>query len=666
MNDVKWYNIPAKALSKITPTPFIEHQKELLATPLLSNKLGKMPLSICVESIDGDLCAMKTTDRDFHSSLSLFGPILLFLFWTIAVVLFTEQKKEHLPEIWEQVNLARQKYGEKDFYLQPHYSKKMEIVRYVNYSKEITFDRYLYYRYNGSDNNIFLILLDFLIFGTLISLTIFLPIYIRRFYKNPPPLFIDRKRQLFFSWRKGKVYAAHYSQVGFSQLRVQLHSSETRGLILYTLDRNNSLTNRIFSIHMYRERNSSSEQQKRFILPYVFIVNYLLYGKSPVFEGDILRTPAPRKCHEDEKPADFDEQITRILAALETISATRKNIHAPEAWRPDPSLLIEQEEDLLKLPAKPKSKRELKAFSMLKSINDKQCVLIGRSLALPRIFLFLLYLAIEIPISGWYISTFISHKEWEESIILEEVEKLRQEYGKNFHLKNDLPASFSPEKYIAGLDIEDNNSIPIWNFIYHRLHYDDRIRDKEYDSGIFNLYYFDFSDYIIYFGQFLIFILLILHILFLIPQDLIIIDRERQIIFSPSLKLNVARYQQVGISYQLTPLPQSKPDGLILYFISNKNTLCSTNFRFHITKCLWGKKRHSIHTDIQAFIINYIIKGKKSVSEIDFKRGSSLFWRTGRLSFYFDDKIEHILAELDKRNHEIQEKKTSNIGNTLP
>ncbi|MBD2790518.1 hypothetical protein ID858_18785, partial [Xenorhabdus sp. DI] len=100
------------------------------------------------------------------------------------------------------------------------------------------------------------------------------------------------QRQLFFSWYKGKVYAARYSQVGVSNQTDPMKIVHLMGLAMYTLDDNNALARRAFQMCLSYGSLWGFNTRLRQDEAHAFIVKYLLQGKDAVAATDYKRFPA--------------------------------------------------------------------------------------------------------------------------------------------------------------------------------------------------------------------------------------------------------------------------------------------------------------------------------------------------------------------------------------
>ncbi|MEQ1963934.1 hypothetical protein ABLB69_12340 [Xenorhabdus khoisanae] len=302
------------SIHDMTPTPLIDQQETLLAIPLVKKSYEALQSYLPLHSIDDNQCVLRNTQR--FARTIVFFPILigiLMIFYN-SISDFLEQRKHNEAYILKWVEHVREKYGE-NFYLRKDLPDHMEDVIFIGNDKTISFWKYLYYRYNYFHASTKFLITDFLQFSFLLAFSLYL-IHRCFFWRLQAPLFIDRNRQLFFSWYKGKVYAARYSQVGISNQTEPMKIVHLMGLALYTLDDNNTLARRVFQMFLSYGSLWGFNTKLRQDEAHAFIVKYLVQGKDSVAATDYKRFPALFLL-KDKKPTDFDQQLERILAALD-------------------------------------------------------------------------------------------------------------------------------------------------------------------------------------------------------------------------------------------------------------------------------------------------------------------------------------------------------------
>ncbi|WP_340616206.1 hypothetical protein [Xenorhabdus entomophaga] len=309
-------------LHDVTPTRLIDQQESLLAMPLVKKSYEALQSYLPLHSIDDNQCTLRNTQR-FTRTIVLFPLlILMLLFFHNNISDFIDQRKHDEAFILKWIELVRKEYGE-EFYLRKDLPDNMEDVLFIGNDKTISFWKYLYYRYNYFHASTKLLITDFLQFSFLLAFSLYL---IQRcfFWKLQAPLFIDRDHQLFFSWHKGKVYAARYSQVGISNQTDPMKIVHLMGLALYTLDNNNTLARRAFQMCLSYGSLWGFNTKLRQDEAHAFIVKYLVLGKDSVAATNYKRFPA-LFLFKDKKPADFEEQLERILTELDQRDSEKIN-----------------------------------------------------------------------------------------------------------------------------------------------------------------------------------------------------------------------------------------------------------------------------------------------------------------------------------------------------
>ncbi len=189
---------------------------------------------------------------------------------------------------------SEKKYGD-NFYLRNDLPDYMEGASYIGNDKDISLRKYLHYRYNFSEygNDVFITDMIFL----LLYLLIIPPfVWAMFFLRRQAPLIIDRERQIFYTWYKGKAYAARYPQVGMAE------KTNILFLKVYGLDENNQLIGRGFipNVSSYSFAFLSSGNDKGLAL--AFIVKFLLNGKEAVSKVDYKRREPLIWWSKDKRP----------------------------------------------------------------------------------------------------------------------------------------------------------------------------------------------------------------------------------------------------------------------------------------------------------------------------------------------------------------------------
>ncbi|MEQ2026970.1 hypothetical protein ABLB84_14655 [Xenorhabdus szentirmaii] len=459
------YAIPAK--------PFVDRKIELLKIPFAKYDQEALKGFIPLTGIDDDVCSIQRAGQSLHYEFLCFSLVILSLiFGLFYYTAFEEQQLNHYKKIKAQVTLTKKKYGE-HYYLLPTLPENMALARYVDDEKTRSFWTELHYRYSYSEHKLTYQILDILMF-LLLLICFSLPFYLYYFHPLPPPLFIDRKRQIIFTWHKGNVFVSRYSQVNMFQYDYKI--AETKlitALGLYTQDKNQKLLQYLFRPNVLISLNET-DIRKKALAPYIFMVQYLCNGKEAIAESCYGLIKPSRFWREERKPGDFDKQMARILAALDAGETAPSPSLATKSSSLSAYLshtyLIDAEKALLEMPMKPKNRRELKAFAPLKSINDRYCVLRSRRPVL-RFSLLFLALLLCILVFNHNVENYNRTKGWEKPEILKDVQSVRIEYGDNFHLRDDLSPSLDGLKFINGLGLNVDDPLPDWAYLYYRLHY---------------------------------------------------------------------------------------------------------------------------------------------------------------------------------------------------
>ncbi|PHM37307.1 hypothetical protein [Xenorhabdus innexi] len=296
------------------PNLLIDQQESLLAMPMEKKSYEALKSYLPLNSVDDTQCTLRNPQRLVRIMVLFPLLIAVLLIFHHNVVDFLVQKKDDDVNILRWVKIIREEYGE-DFYLRKDLPNKIESARFIGNDKTVSFWKYLYYRYNYFHASTKILIQDFFLFGTLLAFSLVL-IYTCFFWRLQAPIFIDRNRQLFFSWYKGKVYAARYSQVGISYQAGPGKITQVMGLAMYTLNNDNSLIYKPFQLCLaylsFWGFNSKLQQDEA----HAFIIKYLIKGKDAVAATDYKRFPA-LFLFKDKKPVNFDEQMERILMELD-------------------------------------------------------------------------------------------------------------------------------------------------------------------------------------------------------------------------------------------------------------------------------------------------------------------------------------------------------------
>ncbi|MFD0708654.1 hypothetical protein [Photorhabdus akhurstii] len=307
-------NLLKKWFPTIHPLPskrLAHWEKEILAVPPDIKNAETIKHMEILDYLDNKECHIRNTQRRARSIALI--PVTLGIISSLILSInnFIEERRSGEAYIHRWVNLVKEEYGEK-FYLRNDLPDYMENARYIGNDKEISLRKYLHYRYNYYEysDDIFIIDMTFmLLYLLMIPLFVWAVFFLRR----QAPLIIDRDRQIFYTWYKGKAYAARYPQVGMAE------KTNILFLKVYGLDENNNLVGRGFipNVNSYSFAFLSSGNDKA--LAVAFMVKFLLNGKEAVSKVDYKRHEPLIWWSKDKRPADLDAQIPLILAELDRL-----------------------------------------------------------------------------------------------------------------------------------------------------------------------------------------------------------------------------------------------------------------------------------------------------------------------------------------------------------
>ncbi|MDE9465254.1 hypothetical protein [Xenorhabdus bovienii] len=212
--------------------------------------------------------------------------------------------------LWSVQN-AKKYYGEQ-FNLNPNAPAYTKSLRVITNDKEVSLLKYLYIRYSkdsyyGEERARRYLIIDasfglFFLSANILIISIFLRL------RKPANFIIDHERQLFYTWKKGKVYVSRYKELGVAFANNILHFK------CYGLNEKNELTYQFFIPYLSL---FNSDEDKVYIL--AFMSKYLLQGKEAVSSVDFKRQDQLPWFRKQIKPADLETQITAILAELDRL-----------------------------------------------------------------------------------------------------------------------------------------------------------------------------------------------------------------------------------------------------------------------------------------------------------------------------------------------------------
>ncbi|MBS9431471.1 hypothetical protein [Photorhabdus hainanensis] len=307
-------NLLKKWFPTIHPMPaqrLARWEKEILAAPPDIKNESTIKHVEVLDYLDNKECRIRNTQRRARSITLI--PVTLGILSSLILNIngFIEDRKNDEAEIYRWVALVKKKYGE-EFYLRNDLPDYMEDARYIGNDKDISLRKYLHYRYTFYPSSSRILKIDI---GFLLLYLIIIPPFVWGvfFSQRQAPLIIDRERQIFYTWYKGKAYAARYPQVGMAE------KTNILFLKVYGLDENNQLIGRGFipNVSSYSFAFLSSGNDKA--LAVAFMVKFLLNGKEAVSKVDYKRREPLIWWSKDKRPANLDAQIPLILAELDRL-----------------------------------------------------------------------------------------------------------------------------------------------------------------------------------------------------------------------------------------------------------------------------------------------------------------------------------------------------------
>ncbi|KER00994.1 hypothetical protein [Photorhabdus temperata] len=204
----KWFPtihpLPAKRLTR--------WEKELLTAPPDIKDTETIKHVEILDRLNDKECWVRNPQHRYRSIVLI--PVTLGIISSLVLNVndFMESRKKNEAWIHSWVNLAKKKYGE-EFYLRTDLPDYMEDARYIGNDRKISLRKYLHYRYNYFEYSDYYLKVDI---GFLLLYLLIIPpfVYCVFFWQRQAPLIIDRERQIFYTWYKGKAYAARYPQLG--------------------------------------------------------------------------------------------------------------------------------------------------------------------------------------------------------------------------------------------------------------------------------------------------------------------------------------------------------------------------------------------------------------------------------------------------------------------
>ncbi|MDC9587819.1 hypothetical protein PSI23_00420 [Xenorhabdus sp. XENO-10] len=263
-----------------------------------------------IELIDDKKCGIRYGRSNYREKILLASLAGFLLGLCFFINDFVNTWKVNEGFYLRAVTYAKRDYGE-EFYLNTNLPDYVEKYKYISDAKSISFTQYFHIRY--ADNGFYEksrvrknLLLDGGFF--LFSITmILIHLWVLSLIRKISPLVIDREKQLFYTWRKGRMYVARYSQVDV------VHLYDVLYLRVYGFDKNNKLI--IYAFEPRIPNLIDDIISKKYLL--AFMAKYLIQGKESISSVDFERRPLIFPLCKNPKPADWETQITAILAELD-------------------------------------------------------------------------------------------------------------------------------------------------------------------------------------------------------------------------------------------------------------------------------------------------------------------------------------------------------------
>ncbi|WP_446470579.1 hypothetical protein [Xenorhabdus stockiae] len=209
---------------------------------------------------------------------------------------------------------VKKDYGER-FFLNPRIPEYAHSLKVISDDKKVSLVEYLYIRYSKDSfygemrGRKYLILdIGFGFFFLSANIMLFSILFGAR---KPANFVLDREKQLFYTWKEGKIYVSRYTELGVSCLNKSIHFE------LYGLNENNELNHYYFTPYL-----SMSSLDKVYI--FSFMAKYLFQGKKSVSSSNFKRRELFPWLRKDLRPADWQQQISAILAELDRLGPPRK------------------------------------------------------------------------------------------------------------------------------------------------------------------------------------------------------------------------------------------------------------------------------------------------------------------------------------------------------
>ena len=158
------------------------------------------------------------------------------------------------------------------------------------------------YGSEGYRNRIYgeIVIMMFLLFISLVSTIFFLRL------PRAADLYFDRQRRIVYSWRRGKVAACHFDNLGYRETVYGLEFS------LYGEHKKRNYWTMHFGLLPSGRPYFNTEDDNTELMMQVFA--FMDKGKNAIITGRrFLREPAKYYLYVDEKPENFEQRVEEIL-----------------------------------------------------------------------------------------------------------------------------------------------------------------------------------------------------------------------------------------------------------------------------------------------------------------------------------------------------------------
>ncbi len=142
-------------------------------------------------------------------------------------------------------------------------------------------------------------------------------------FRRRAPLYIDREKNLVYTWRKGNVWAQHYDRLWYYENRHALV------MVLYGYDKKGRFKPRRFVITPTGNPFVGGPKVHGPVL--VAIAHYMAKGRDAVWSED-WEGRQGWYLFNDDKPKDFDAQLERVLNKIEVDNINLQADQLAKSW----------------------------------------------------------------------------------------------------------------------------------------------------------------------------------------------------------------------------------------------------------------------------------------------------------------------------------------------